>query len=354
MAKSPLIFDGHNDTLLDIGLSQPPVRDFFERSDQGHIDLPRARVGGLGGGLFAVFVPNRFRKGSPRPRPKRTPDGIEWPLPSAVEQPYALETTVHMAALLLRWQEEGEGSVAVATSASQVADAMANGVFATVLHAEGAEFIDPGFDAFEVLTQAGLKSLGLVWSRPNAFGSGVPFSFPGSPDQGDGLTDLGKELVRRCNRKRVLVDLSHLNERGFWDVEVLTDAPLVATHSAAHALCASPRNLTDRQLRAIASSGGIVGVNFHKGFLRSDGDDKPKTSLTEIARHARYIADLIGEDFVGLGSDFDGASMPEDLSSVEHLPRLLDALQQVGFNGDSLRKVANGNWLRVLRATWGE
>ena len=111
------------------------------------------------------------------------------------------------------------------------------GNLAAVLHIEGAEAIDPELEALEVFYAAGLRSLGPVWSRPNVFGHGVPFRFPSSPDTGPGLTDAGKELVRACNRLRIMLDLTHLNEAGFWDVAALTDAPLVATHSNVHALC---------------------------------------------------------------------------------------------------------------------
>src|SRR5204862_5975253 len=114
------------------------------------------------------------------------------------------------------------------------------GTIAAILHFEGAEPIDSQLNALEVFYRAGLRSLGLVWSRPNAFGEGVPFRFPSSPDTGPGLTAAGRELVRECNRLGILVDLSHLNERGFWDVADVTTAPLVATHSNAHALSATP------------------------------------------------------------------------------------------------------------------
>ena len=180
----------------------------------------------------------------------------------------------------------------------------------------------------------------------------MPFDFPGSPDIGPGLTAAGKRLVRACNRLGVLVDLSHLNEAGFWDVAHLSQAPLVATHSCAWALSPSPRNLTDRQLDAVKASGGLVGINFHKGFLRSDGNQKAEASLTEIARHARYVADRIGVEHVALGSDFDGAVMPDDLGDVTALPAVLQALRSAGFGESDLRRVGTGNWLRVLAATW--
>jgi membrane dipeptidase len=355
MPTNPLVFDGHNDTLLDLFPLAPatPRRTFFEQSEQGHIDLPRARAGGLGGGFFAMFIPNRFRKGHARPRPIQVDGRLEYPVPPPVEQPYALELSLHMAAGLFRLEQESAGQLKIVRSAAELERCLKGKTFAAILHAEGADFIDPGMDALEVMAQAGLKSLGLVWSRPNLFGAGVPFTFPGSPDNGPGLTRLGMALVQRCNQLRIMVDLSHLTEKGFWDVEAQSDAPLVATHSGAHALCASPRNLTDKQLDAIGRTGGMVGVNFHKGFLRADGNEKRKTSVSEIARHAAYIAERIGDEHVGLGSDFDGAWMPEDLGDVTGLPRLMDALRAVGFSGESLKRVAHGNWVRVLRATWG-
>jgi membrane dipeptidase len=137
---------------------------------------------------------------------------------------------------------------------------MEDGLLAPVMHIEGAEAIDPNFEVLDVLYEAGLRSLGPVWSRSNAFGHGVPFLCPSSPDTGPGLTDLGKELIEACNRLGILIDLSHLNERGFWDVAAISNAPLVATHSNAHALSPHSRNLTDKQLTAIGETGGMVGV----------------------------------------------------------------------------------------------
>jgi membrane dipeptidase len=150
----------------------------------------------------------------------------------------------------------------------------------------------------------------------------------------------------------VLVDLSHLNDAGFWDVAKLSSAPLVATHSNAHALCPSSRNLTDPQLDAIGASGGVVGVNFAVSFLREDGGQVAETPLEEIVRHVEYIAGRIGIDHVALGSDFDGALVPEELGGIAGLPRLVDALRAGGFDEDAVAKVTHRNWLRVLRDTW--
>jgi membrane dipeptidase len=191
-----------------------------------------------------------------------------------------------------------------------------------------------------------------VWSRPNDFASGVPFRFPSTPDIGGGLTQAGKDLVRACNELGILVDLSHLNWAGFWDVAQLSDAPLVATHSNAHALCESSRNLTDEQLAAIRDSGGVVGVNFAISFLRADGREVAGTTLAEIVRHVDYLVERMGVDHVAFGSDFDGAVVPGDLTGAGDLPLLVDALRAAGYDAGDVDKITHANWLRVLDATW--
>jgi membrane dipeptidase len=265
----------------------------------------------------------------------------------------AQSNTIAMMARLLRLVERSGGQVRIVTTAAEVEAAIADGAFAALMHIEGAEAINPDFTALEVFYRAGLRSLGLVWSRPNIFAEGVPFRFNTSPDTGPGLTERGVELVHACNRLGVLIDLSHLNERGFWDVARVSEKPLVATHSNAWALTPATRNLTDKQLDAIRESDGMVGINFAVGFLREDGGHEPDTPLEAIIRHVDYLAERLGIDRVGFGSDFDGATIPKPLGDAAGLPRLLDALRQHGYDEPSLRKIAYENWLRVLRLTWG-
>jgi membrane dipeptidase len=221
-----------------------------------------------------------------------------------------------------------------------------------VLHLEGAEAIDSELAAIEVWYAAGLRSLGPVWSRPNAFGHGVPFISPSSPDTGPGLTEAGVALVRRCAERGILVDVSHLNEAGFWDLARLEAGPIVASHSAVHALCPTSRNLTDAQLDAIGDSGGLVGIVFACAFLRSDFADDPDTPLELIATHAMYAAERIGIEHVGLGSDFDGATIPAAVGDAAGMPAVLDALAGAGLSPAELEAVAWGNWRRVLGAWW--
>jgi membrane dipeptidase len=133
-------------------------------------------------------------------------------------------------------------------------------------------------------------------------------------------------------------------------VASLGEAPLVVSHAGAHALCPSPRNLTDDQLRAVGESGGLVGINFHVGFLRADGADDPDTPVALIAEHAAHVAEVAGVDAVALGSDFDGATMPEELRDVSGLPRVVDALRAAGFGDAEVARIAWDNWVRVLAA----
>lgn len=351
------IFDGHNDTLTKIrGNGSEPRRSFLARSDHGHLDLPRAREGGLAGGFFAIFTASPDYERVVQPlhdeRGDVVPGGRSIALPPPLDRRRARAFTLSVMSDLFRIVEAAAGEVEVVRTAAALERCIADGTFGVVLHIEGAEAIDTDLELLDVLYEAGLRSLGPVWSRPNAFASGVPFDFPRHPDTGPGLTAAGRRLVRRCNELGVLMDLSHLNERGFWQIADLSEAPLVATHSNAHALCPSPRNLTDEQLDAIAASGGVVGLNFHVGFLRADGDTEAGASLEEIVRHGRYIADRIGTEHLALGSDFDGATMPGDLGDVTRLPALVDAFGAAGFDEGERRALAYENWLRVLRETW--
>ena len=223
------------------------------------------------------------------------------------------------------------------------------GALAMMLHIEGAEAVKADLSNFDALYARGVRSLGLVWSRDNAFACGVPFRFPSSPDIGGGLTGAGRDLVRACNDKRVMIDLAHINEAGFWDIAALSTAPLVATHSNAHALCASSRNLTDRQLDAIAESGGLVGVNFAVGFLREDGKRDANTPLEILVRHIDYLLARLGADGVALGSDFDGAAMAAGFDSAAHLPKLVTALRAYGYDDALIARICADNWLTTLQ-----
>jgi membrane dipeptidase len=347
------VFDGHNDVLLRL-MRRPggePERAFLEGDGMGHLDQPRMRAGGLAGGFFAIFVPSGDGPGADE---MMSQAAYDVPLPTRVPLSGAQAVTLRMAALLLRIERLSRGAVKICRSAADLQESIASGVLATVLHIEGAEAIDPDFYMLDVLHAAGLRSLGPVWSRSNIFGHGVPFRYPSSPDVGPGLTEAGRSLVRACNRLKIMVDLSHLNEAGFWDVAGLTDAPLVATHSNAHAICPHSRNLTDRQLSAIRESRGMVGLNFATAFIRPDGRRNADTHLEIMIRHLDHLIEHVGVDGVGFGSDFDGATVPAAIGDARGLPRLLEAMQRHGYDEATIRKIAFENWIDVLQRTWGE
>jgi membrane dipeptidase len=342
------IFDGHNDALMNFApAGKGSVEEFFQRLPGRQLDLPRAREGGLSGGLFAVFIEDEASDAMI----SAFDPTVEYVLPP-LELDHAQQMTMAMVANLFRIEQRSGGQVKVVKNAADLESCLANGTFAAVLHFEGAEAIDTDFHALEVFYQAGLRSLGIVWSRPTAFAEGVPFKFPHSPDTGPGLTDAGKALVRACNELGILVDLSHLNEKGFWDVAKLSNAPLVASHSNAHALCPLPRNLTDQQMGAIKESGGIVGVNFVVMLVRTDAADNADTPVENVVRHVDYLVEHMGIDHVGFGSDFGVATVPNDLRDASTYPVLIDALRRAGYDDAALRKLAYENWLRVLKQTW--
>ena len=233
--RSIPIIDGHTDYLLSLSMTG---RSFLEESSEGHVDLPRARKGNIGAMISAVFIRNEF-------------------LPA-----HALIQTLRAVDLLKRTVDASDGQMEIVTSHEQLVRCLNDGVFGAILHYEGAEAIDPEFVVLRLSYELGLRSLGLVWSRPTIFAEGV-----GPENHGKGLTGLGRDLIRHCNEMGILIDVSHLNEPGFWDVIETSQKPFVASHSNARAICDHERNLTDRQIKALAEKGGLMGINYAVGFL---------------------------------------------------------------------------------------
>lgn len=343
------IFDGHNDSVQRLQEYRPDGIDFLARSTDGHLDLPRAIDGGLVGGLFAMFVQPEH---PPVDDLILTKSSYEVRLAEPLDTTYARRKTWELLTALKLLETRADGRIRVATSLNEIDSVRRAGSFAVVLHMEGADGIDADLSELEKLYRSGLRSLGLVWSRPNIFGHGVPFAWPRSPDTGPGLTPAGKDLVRACNRLGLMIDVSHLNEKGFWDVARLSPAPLVATHACVHAICSSARNLTDKQLDAIRESDGVVGVNFSVNDVRPDAQDNADTPLHLLIRHFHYLVDRIGINRVAIGSDFDGATIPAAIKDASGLPNLIAALRASGFDEESIRKIAFDNWMRVFRLTW--
>ena len=342
------VFDGHNDILLKLLHTAPEARDaaWLQGDGTGHLDLPRMRLGGFAGGFFAIYTPSP-RTGLDYHTMMENPP-YDVPLPALIDAAAAQPVALAMAGILLRMERVSGGAFRLCRSAAEVRACVAGGTIAAIMHMEGAEAIGPDLDALHAFHAMGLRSVGPVWSRPTIFGHGVPFRFPGGPDTGPGLTDVGRALVRECNQLGVIIDLSHINEAGFNDVAAISDAPLVATHSNAHALTASTRNLTDRQLAMIAERRGMVGLNFATVYLRPDGRQSADMGWEPVLRHMDHLLEKLGEDHLGFGSDFDGCTLPRGIGDVTGLPHLLEALRAHGYGEALLRKLACDNWLCLL------
>ena len=349
------VIDGHNDTLLAARRDDRDGGDFLgERAETGpadeadadagvpggHLDLERAKEGGLAAGVFAAFVPNEDL--DPEEFPERPP---------SVDHDRAKSESVEMLSTLHRWAAASD-EFRIVDDVAALDACLAGDAVGAIPHLEGAEAVAPDLSNLEFWYAAGVRSIGLTWSRSNAFGHGVPFTHETTPDTGPGLTPEGLSLVEACEERGVLVDLAHLNEAGFWDVAEATDRPLVVSHAGAHSLSPAARNLTDEQLDAVADSGGLVGCTFALPHLREDGDREAETPLSTLLDHLAYLEDRMGADHVALGSDFDGATIPDDVGDVTGLRAVLSGLEDRGFDRRAREAVAHGNWRRVFDAWW--
>lgn len=352
MSRDIKIFDGHNDTIKKMFLAgKPSIQQFLSGGFEGHLDMPRMKRAGFAGGFFAICVPAHIEDShSNEGNLKITQRGYEVRMAPAMPHAEARAFTKSVIAFIKQVEQQSNGDFCLVKNMRELAACTDKGNIAAILHFEGAEAIGENLEDLQEYYDAGLRSIGLVWSRPNVFGEGVPFKFPYSPDTGPGLTDAGKQLVRVCNEMGILIDLAHINEKGFWDVAKLSTKPLVVTHTGVHAICPSTRNLTDKQIDAVGASDGIIGVYFEAANIRRDGKNDADVPLSILVEHITYLINRIGIEYVGLGADYDGALMVADVSDVSGLPTLIKALNQSGLSEQDIRKLAYDNWMRVLGA----
>lgn len=349
MSEPIPFFDGHNDFLLRLWKSPAPREEtWLGAVSAGHLDLARMKASGFAGGLFAIFVPPVSSGPPPDFKALMADPPYALPMPPPMEHATAQPPALAMAGLLHWMARAAPEDFRVCRTVPEIRTAIAEDAIAGVMHMEGAEAIGPDLDALYLFYEIGLRSLGPVWSRDTIFGHGVPMAFPGGPDIGPGLTGIGRDLVRLCDELGVMIDLSHLNEKGFDDVAAISSAPLVATHSNAHALCDSPRNLTDCQLQMIRERRGMVGFNFATFYLNADGTASTDTGWDVMLRHLDHLISEVGEDHVGLGSDFDGCVLPDLIGDVTGVPHLFDAMRAHGYDDELIGKLARDNWLACL------
>ncbi len=310
------IFDAHIDTLMQL----PSDPKYFEGNTRGHVDLPRMRAGQLSAQIFAVFTESHYRPGQSLQRSLAMIDAF-WNMMDAYS--------------------DDLGPVLCAEDLTELRD---QGRIACLLSLEGAEPIGVDLHNLRIMHRLGVRAVTLTWNHRNALADGAE-----EESAAGGLSLFGNQVVAEMTRLGMVVDVSHLAEPGFWDV-VKTDAAMIASHSNAAALHPHRRNLTDDQLRALADRGGVVGVNFHPGFIKDS--DPSDVTAEDLYDHIEYLINSVGEDGVGLGSDYDGISnTPQGLEDASTFPRIVKGLQRRGVKDSVIRKVMGENFYRIFCKT---
>lgn len=307
------VVDAHCDTVLRLadGASLLP-----EGEPQGHLDLPRLRRGGVDVQVFALWVDHD----------RHTND--------------APQRCLTLLDAVWREIEKHSDDVYAVLSAADFDRARAEDKVGILLSIEDGAALGGSLAALRMFYRLGVRAVGLTWNGRNELAEGV-----GARESGGGLTAFGRAVVGEMERLGMVVDVSHITERGFWDVVDVSQRPFIASHSNAQAVCDHPRNLTDEQIRALAERGGVMGMNFCPPFVREGGDAR----IDDIVRHIDYIVDLVGPQHVGIGSDYDGISTtPVGLEDAARLPALTELLLSKGYADDVVADIIGGNFRRVL------
>jgi membrane dipeptidase len=324
--RQSIVIDGHCDTLLVLQMREGDLPPFLRglKEKKGHVDLERLRAGGVTAQNFACYV-----------RPNSLPS-------------QATRETLRLIDLFYRFQEEHADDLFLAINAGDIEHAKAEAKVAGILSMEGAEGLEGDLGVLRLMYRLGVRWLGLTWSLRNQAADGVY-----EARTGGGLTRFGVQLVEELNRLGMIVDIAHLAPAGVRDVFEISQAPVIASHANAHALCPVPRNLTDEQLEHVAQSGGVVGAVYVPGFITNS--DEPAT-LDMLIDHIDHVVHIAGIDHVGLGSDFDGfgGPPPTGLEDVSCVPNVTARLLERGYGAEDVRKILGGNWLRVIRQVMGE
>jgi len=308
-----LVVDTHVDTVLHWVSGR---RTLGDRSEEGHIDLPRLKEGGVNVQVFAHYIEHQYK-------PER-----------------ALARFMKLLDVFYTEIEKNQADVEVALGYEDIIRITGSGKLAAIISIEGGEPISGDLAVLRNLYRLGVRAIGLTWNERNDIADGA-----GEWRSAGGLTRFGVEVVQEMNRLGMLVDVSHLAEPSFWDVIKYSAQPIIASHSNARALCDHVRNLADDQIRALAAGGGVMGVVFAPAFVHPE-----KATLERILDHIDHVVELVGIDHVGLGSDFDGiGATPEGLDDVSRLPAITVGLVERGYSEADIKKILGGNYLRVFK-----
>jgi len=349
--------DSHIDTVQRILFDQA---NLAERSPVGHVDIPRLREGGVNAPFFALWVPTYYK-------------GAE-----------AVRRTLDLRDAMQRLLDTHPEMIALAGNAADVERLTKARRIAAILTIEGGHQIDNDLAVLRMYYRLGVRSMTLTHFRNTDWAD----SSTDKPAH-NGLTDFGKEVVREMNRLGMIVDVSHVSDKTFYDVLAVTTKPVIASHSSCRALCDVPRNMTDEMIQALAKNGGVIAINF--GFLSAQDADAMKTAiasmvynepaltgkaldqyaaeefkkesvptptaatLDDAVAHIDHAVKVGGIDHVGIGSDFDGiTTVPKGLEDISKMPALKAALRQKGYSDVDIAKIFGGNTLRVLREVTGK
>ena len=316
--REALVVDTHCDTLMKLTpqpRGSPPARRLGERSDTGHIDLPRLQEGGVDCQTFAVYTGKR------------------------VNQPDATLKVLQMIDVYYSECNANDGIVPV-YSHDEILKAEKAGKVAALLAIEGAEPLQGDIGVLRVLHRLGVRMLSFTWNWRTPFADGLD-----AKRSGGKLTDLGVEALREMERLGMVLDVSHISDSCFWDVVDLKDGAFIASHSNCRDVCDHQRNLTDDMIRALADHGGVMGMNFAPSFV-----DKDEATVERVVDHIDHVVDLVGPDHVGLGSDFDGiGSTPIGLEDASKMPNITRELVKREYSDDDIVKILGDNYLRVFK-----
>ena len=322
-----IVVDSHNDSMMlvvDEKTWLPKIN--IRENTNNHIDIPKMRAGNLKVGFFAAYT-NSYNGNSKR----------------------ALSRTLALINALY-WTEKNNSDVFNITSTfNEIEEAVLDWKIAAVPTIEGAYSMTKN-NADQLLDQyndLGIKAIAFTWNYSNELGEGANeiYDDGNNTPSTKGLTDLGREMVRKMNRLGIIVDVSHLNTTTFWDVLNTTKAPIIASHSGAYAIKPHRRNLNDAQLKAIADNGGVVGLVLYREFVK----DMEDAYIRDYVDHIDYVVELIGIDHVGIGSDFDGGELPYDMKDVSDLYKITEELVKRGYGKEDIKKILGRNTLRVIK-----
>ena len=356
---SAIVVDTHDDTTQRFLETR---FDIGERHQDGSVDIPRMREGGLGAIFFSIWIPSKIT-------------GTQ-----AVSRAIAQIEAVREQVL------SHPTELALATTAAEVRAAHKEGKIAALMGVEGGHMINSDLEVLRKFAAFGVRYMTLTHSGNDEWAD----SSTDAPAH-NGLTDFGKDVVREMNRLGMVVDISHVSDKTFYDALEISKGPMMASHSSCRALCDSPRNMTDQMMKDLATKGGVVQINYHVGFLSQEfrnaekahpeweqaiavevkkncGENEacqliegdrvtrkyvaegklPRVEWTKIIEHIDHAVKVAGVDHVGLGSDFDGANMPYGMENAARLPKITEALLKKGYSEGDVKKILGENTLRVM------